>query len=180
MDRVDTLDPEGFLSLWRRVWPHLVRKVEAILSLDASNREVLRTAQVAELAASIPFWSGCPNPLRKAYYIVLPLVADAAGHDILDANPDDYAEDRFRRLEEIRLICSGGNQERLAQGMNRLAGVMYWDCVQDQQLDKLLGKRGPDERYAREALAALAVERKPDAVYDAILPSTERIWWWGP
>jgi hypothetical protein len=179
MKAMHEMGAKEFLRLWKRVWAHVCHKLKGILGLDEASYEILKKGQVAELAACIPFWSGCPAPLRKAFYITLPLVADAVGHDILDARDGDYAEDRLRRIEEIGLICAGGDKARVAQGLNRLAACMYWDCLHDLELDQVAGKPTPGEDYAKKALAALKAERKPDPVYDKIMPKVDIFWWWG-
>ncbi len=61
--------------------------------------------------------------------------------------------------------------------MNRLASCMYWDCMHDMELDSIIGKRSPDAEYAQRAAAELRAERKPDPVYDAIMPDVEQRWW---
>ena len=55
---------------------------------------------------------------------------------------------------------------------------MYFDCLQDLELDDVAGKRTPDRAYAEGAFKALEAERTKDPVYDKIMPSTKTGWWW--
>lgn len=175
---LSTKTAQEFLTVWKSVWSHISHKVRSMLHLDDKSFAMLQNAQVMQVAAAIPFWAGCPNPLRKAYYITLPLVADAAGHDILDPNDDDYRDNRFQRLEEIADICASGDAVRVQQGMNRLAACMYFDCMHDKELDSIVGNRSPDAEYARDTLTQLEGDRRPDPVYDAIIKNPERLFWW--
>jgi hypothetical protein len=177
MDPLSTLAPKEFLDTWGRVWAHIARKLKAMLSLDAEDSGVLKKGGPVKLAAAMPFWAGCPNPLRRAYYIALTLTADAMGHDILDPVEGDYGEQPQRRLAEIRMLCADGNAERVDQGMNRLASCMYFDISADMQVDEVIGKRSPGLEYVRPVIEGLRAARKPDPVYDAIMPNPEMGWW---
>jgi hypothetical protein len=129
-------------SQWTEsTWLEISNHVAETFGLSARRSAALRSKQIAQLIAAIPFLAGCDQPRKLAvknlsHYVV----SCGVGGQVYAATPDN-SRDLFGRLAPAEYV--GGDQRIVLRGMSLIALNMLADYKRDLELDRSIGKYNP-------------------------------------
>jgi hypothetical protein len=129
------------LSIWQTTWRRIADHVATRFRMTSAEAESLRTHNISQLIAAIPFLAGCENPTRVAISnLAVYLMSLGTTKQSFNATPEDSA-DIFARLRLARY--QGGDQAIILRGMSLLALNMLEDYKRDAEDDTAKGKYNP-------------------------------------
>lgn len=164
------------------VWLFLVRSLTKIFHFtEEQEKEYLdpNKKKVVRLIAAIPYLAGCQQVARSALCGIVLFVAATLAKEISGATEDD-SKNIFQRLNLIKSLWLGGNEDFKKRGVALLALAMLGDYKNDVEVDQKTGKYNPissgdiDYDVNSKYLQSI-VQSIPSKEMDEILTSDEAI-----